>query len=89
MENNSYIRVAPYLWNSIAGGHDFLVHLCKMIISPGYFFIFDIFILGLLGGEGGGEGKKLKIGQDDKIILSVELHISGTIHHIRGAYDLD
>ena len=55
--NNSYIRVAPYLWNSIAGGHDFLVHLCKMIISPGYFFIFDIFILGLLGGEGGGRAK--------------------------------
>ena len=84
MKNKNYIRLAAHLWNSIAGGHDFVVHLCNMIISPGSFFIFDIFIFLAVRGV-----KRQKIDQDDKIILSVELHISGTIHHIRGACDLD
>ena len=41
------------------------------------FFIFDVFIFqGVRGLKG------QKIAQDDKQILSVELHISGSIHHI-------
>ena len=62
----------------------FLVHLCKMMISTEFCFIFDIFIFRAVRGI-----KGQKIDQNDKIIFSVELHISGTIHHIRGAYDLD
>ena len=61
-----------------------------MIISPGFFLIFDIFIFWALRGGGGGRGggvKGQKLAQDDKIILSVELDISGTIHDIRGSYD--
>ena len=48
-----------------------------MIISPGFFFIFDIFIF-----QGVTEVKGQKIAQDNKKILSVELHVSGTIHHM-------
>ena len=48
-----------------------------MIISPGYFYIFDIFIF-----QGVREVKGQKIAQDNKKILSVELHVSGTIHHM-------
>ena len=45
------------------------------MISPGFFFIFDIFIFqGVRGVKG------QKIAQDDQKILSVELHISGTTH---------
>ena len=63
--------------------------MCKMIISPGFFLIFDIFIFWAVRGGGGGKGgvKGQKLAQDDKIILSVELDISGTIHDIRGSYD--
>ena len=56
-----------------------------MMISRGFFFIFDILIFQGVrgGGGGGGEGsKRQKIAQDDKRIPSVELHISGTIHHM-------
>ena len=72
MENNNYIRGAPFLWNSIPDDHDNLVHLCKMMISPGFFFIFR----GIKG------VKEPKIAENDKKILSVKLHISGTIHHM-------
>ena len=48
-----------------------------MMISPGFFFIFDIFIF-----QGVTEVKGQKIAQDNKKILSVELHVSGTIHHM-------
>ena len=54
------------------------------MISPGVFFIFDIFIFRAVRGV-----KEQKNAQDDKIILSAELHILGTIHHIRVVYDLD
>ena len=43
----------------------------------GSFFIFDVFIFwGVRGVKG------QKIAKDDKKILSVELHISGTIYHM-------
>ena len=46
------------------------------------FFVFGIFIFrAVRGGKG--------IVHDDKIVLSVELYIPGTIHHIKGACDLD
>ena len=77
MENNNYIRHAPFLWNSIPDDHDNLVHLCKMMISPGVFFIFDFFIFDGIKGV-----KEPKIAENDKNVLSVELHISGTIHHM-------
>ena len=49
-----------------------------MMISPGAFFIFCLFsFFGLLGGV-----KGQKMAQDDKKIMSVALHISGTIHHV-------
>ena len=48
-----------------------------MKISPGVFFVFDIFIF-----QGGREVKGQKITQDEKKILSVELHILGTMHHM-------
>ena len=51
-----------------------------MMISRGFFFIFDILIF--QGVRGGGGGKRQKKAQDDKRIPSVELHISGTIHHM-------
>ena len=58
----------------------FMVHTCKMIISPVvFFFIFSKFqYLGLLGWGGGGvKGEKLS---KMTKILSVVFHISGTIH---------
>ena len=45
-------------------------------MSPGAFFILDIFIFWAAWGI-----KGQKIAQDDKKILSVALHISGTIYH--------
>ena len=48
-----------------------------MMISSVVFYIFDIFIFqGVRGVKG------QKIAQYDKKIMSVELHISGTIHHM-------
>ena len=56
----------------------FMVHMCKMIISPGVFFMFSKFwYSGLLLGGGGGTAKNAP---KWKKILSVVLHISGTIH---------
>ena len=53
----------------------FSVHLCKMMISPGVYFIFAKFrFFGLLGGQ------KAKNGPKWQKILSVTLHISGPIH---------
>ena len=54
------------------------------MISPEFFFIFDIFIFRAVR-----RVKGQKNAQDDKIIPSAELHILGTIHHIRAAYDLN
>ena len=50
------------------------------MISPGYLFISDIFIFQDVKGRGGVKGQK--VSKDDKTLLSDELHISGTIHHI-------
>ena len=58
----------------------FLVHLCKMMISLGFFFRFSKFwFFGLLSG-----GKRLKDKNWSKMrkILSVAFHISGIIHHM-------
>ena len=53
-----------------------------MMISPGFFSFFIFSFLMVLGGRGGGRVKGQKIAQDDQKILSVELYISGTIHHM-------
>ena len=53
-----------------------------MMISPGFVFIFDIFIFQAVRGL-----KWQKMAQDDKKIMSVVFHISGTIHHIILIYD--
>ena len=59
----------------------FKSHLCKMIISPGGFSIFTKFwFFGLL------RGKKAKNSPKWQKILSVVLHISGTIHHMTVIY---
>ena len=55
----------------------FLVHMCKMMISPAIFFIFQNFDFGL---SGGWKGKKKA--QNDKKILPVSLRTSGTVHII-------
>ena len=58
-----------------------MLHLCKMIISPGNFFIFSKFwFFGLLG------GKRAKNGPKWQKILSIALHIWGTIHHMTVIY---
>ena len=54
----------------------FLIHLCKMI-SPGVFLFFSKLLLGGL------KGKKWPKWQQ---IMSVELHISGSIHHMIVVY---
>ena len=62
----------------------FMVHLCKMIISPGAFFIFSSFwFFGLLGSV---RAKNCPKWQN---ILSVALNISGTIHHMIVIYGTD
>ena len=57
----------------------FILHLCKIIISPGVFFIFSKFWF-----FGFWRGKSIKNGQNDKKFsrLEVTLHFSGTIHQM-------
>ena len=51
--------------------------MCKMMISPGIFFIFlNILIFWVISGV-----KEHKMAQNDKTFC-VALHISGTIHHM-------
>ena len=58
-----------------------------MVITLDVFSFFMIFsFIGLLGGGGGGVVKRQKMAQDDKNILSVALHISGTIYHMIAIY---
>ena len=58
----------------------------KKIISPGIFFIFfKILIFGIIRGKRG--GKRAKNGSRWENILSVSLHISGTIHHMIVIFD--
>ena len=57
----------------------FMVHPCKMIISPGIcFHIFKILIVWAV--------KKAKDSPKWQKILSIVLHISGTIHHMTVIY---
>ena len=68
-----FISQEPYIiWLSS------MVHMCKMIISPGIFFSFlKFWVFGLLGGL-----KGQKNGPNWQKILFITLHISGTIHHM-------
>ena len=67
-----FISQKPYIiWMS------FMVHMCKMIISPAVFFIFSkCWFFRVL------RGKSAKNGPKWQKILSVMLHISGIIHHM-------
>ena len=59
----------------------FTVYMCKMIIYLGVSFSFSKFwFFGLLGGKRGKNGTKWQK------ILSVAIHISGTIHHMTVIY---
>ena len=70
------ISEEPYIiWLS------FMVHMCKMVISPGVFFHFyKIFIFQIVRGV---KGQNLV--QNNKK-FSVTLRISGTIHHMNVIY---
>ena len=61
----------------------FMVHLCKMMISPGVFFhFFKIFdSMGCYKGRGGGCKGAKNCPKWEKI-LSTLLHITGIIHHM-------
>ena len=49
MKSNNYIHHVPYLRNNIAIWSWLLVHLCKIMIFPGIFFIFlKFWFFGLL-----------------------------------------
>ena len=41
----NYMRNAPYIRNRALPDRNFLVHICKMMIAPGFhfFFFFDFF----------------------------------------------
>ena len=70
------ISQEPYIrWLS------FMVHICKMIISPVIFFNFSKFWFSRVSGGRGGGVKGLKKAQKDKK-LSVAPYISGTIYHM-------
>ena len=59
----------------------FMLHLCKMIISPGNFSFsqdFDFWVVSEVKGQ--------RMIQNDKKVLSVALHIWGTIHHMTVIY---
>ena len=81
MKSNNYICHVPYFRNSIAYDHDFWYTSVKMIISQNVFFIFSKFwFFGLLG------VKMAKHGPKWQKVLSVALHISGTIHRVTVIY---
>ena len=62
----------------------FLVHICKMMKSPGAFSFFSTFWFSRLlgGGEGGGGSKREKNGPKWQKILFVSLPISGIVYHM-------
>ena len=76
MKNNNYISQVSHLRNSVSYDHD-IWYLCKIVLSPGFFSFFVILIFWVVKGV-----KGQKMVQNDKKILSVVLHISGTIHHM-------
>ena len=77
----SFVHHASYLRNHWL---PFMVHMCKMIISPECFFSFSKFWFCWLfgGGKGGGGGIKGKNGPKWQKILFVTLRILGTMHHM-------
>ena len=61
----------------------FLVHLCEMMISPGIFYFFFLILIfwaamGVKGQKNSSKWQK---------IMSVALHISGTMHYMTIMYD--
>ena len=68
--SHSYIKWLP-----------FMVNMCRMIISLGFYFIFSKFwFFGLLG------GKRAKDSPKWQNIMSVALHIWGTMHYMTVIY---
>ena len=59
----------------------FVVHKCKMMISQGFFHFFKILVFQFVSGVKGQKWPKMAR------ILSIVLHISGTIHHKIFIYD--
>ena len=59
----------------------FVVHKCKMITSQGFFHFFKILVFQFVSGLKGQKWPKMAR------ILSIVLHISGTIHHKIFIYD--
>ena len=59
-----------------------MVRVCQVIICPGVFFhSFKTLILWVVSGE-----KGQKMAQNVKKIISVTLHMSGTIDHVIAIY---
>ena len=83
----SYLRNHTYGWIIVRNQSQesllFIVRFCKIMIYPAVLFIFSkLYFSGLLGGEGGGEGgKRANNGWKWEKIMSVTLHISGSIYH--------
>ena len=61
-----------------------MVHLCKMMISLGFFYIcFSKFwFFGLLRGKGGGVKGQKMVQNEKKFCLSRSMYISGIIHYM-------
>ena len=77
MKNKNYIRHAPYLRNSVAYDHNFwytCVIWWYLLTFYSYFTDFDFL--------GCSWGKKPKMAQNNKTVLSVTFRISGTIRHM-------
>ena len=85
MKNNNYVPHVPYLRNSIAYNHDFWYSCVKWWYLQDFFFHFSFFFyIFIFWAVRGVKGQK-KV-QDNKNILSVALHISGTIYHMIVTY---
>ena len=83
-QNDENLSVARYISGTIHhmifiyGTH---ICMCKRIISPGiFFFVFQNLIFGIIRKWVG--VKRAKHDPNDKKILPVSLHISGTVHHM-------
>ena len=69
MKRNNYIRHMSYLRNSIAYDYDFLVHLCKMMISVSvFFYFFKIFIFWAVIGL---KGQKMAQNNEKSCLLCI------------------
>ena len=78
MKNNNYIPHVPYLRNSIAYNQDFWYSCVKWWYLQEFVFFFYIYIFIFWAVRGVKGQKKF---QDNKNILSVALHFSGTISY--------